>query len=494
MKKYLLEITVFVSGTVVMVFELVGSRLVAPYLGTSIYVWTALIGVILASLSLGYWIGGRLADKSASYNNLGWIIFLAGIGVVIPAFVKNLVFESFLGSWNQVDWAALISAIILFSLPSFLLGIVSPYAVRLKIRDLNNSGQIVGNLYALSTAGSIAGTFLAGFLIIPLLGVTKIIFLLAATLVLLSFFLLREKLWYRLFVLLFLISSIFVVSWLEQRQYKQTGEISFSTPYNEVKIFSGTDAETGRPTLNLATDRFGRQSTMFLDGDDLSAKYTRFYRLAEHFNPNFQKTLMIGGAAYIYPEYYLRQYSSSTIDVVEIDPKLTALAREYFSLKDDARLKIIHDDGRVFLNRNEMKYDVVLLDAFNSISIPSQLATQEAAQKVSEALTDDGVVLVNIISAAEGERSSFLQAEYMAYQSVFPQVLAFVVNSPDKPEQTQNIMLVALKSPQKPVLSSLDQELDSFLKQLYRGKIEPNRRMITDDYAPVDHYMSQVLL
>ncbi|PJA09676.1 spermidine synthase, partial [Candidatus Falkowbacteria bacterium CG_4_10_14_0_2_um_filter_41_15] len=98
------------------------------------------------------------------------------------------------------------------------------------------------------------------------------------------------------------------------------------------------------------------------------------------------------------------------------------------------------------------------------------------------------MVLVNIISAAEGERSSFLQAEYMAYQSVFPQVLAFVVNSPDKPEQTQNIMLVALKSPQKPVLSSLDQELDSFLKQLYRGKIEPNRRMITDDYAPVDHY------
>ncbi len=494
MKKYLLEITVFVSGAVVMVFELVGSRLVAPYLGTSIYVWTALIGVILASLSLGYWLGGKLADESASYHNLGWIIFFAGIGVVIPAFAKNLVFESFLGSWNQVDWAALISAIILFSLPSFLLGIVSPYAVRLKIKDLNNSGQIVGNLYALSTAGSIAGTFLAGFLIIPLLGVTKIIFLLAATLVLLSFFLLQEKFWPRLFVLLFLLSSILAVSWLEHWQYAKTGQISFSTPYNEVKIYKSTDVRTGRPTLNLATDRFGRQSTMFLDGSDLSSEYTRFYRLAEHFKPNFQKTLMIGGAAYIYPEYYLRQYPSSTIDVVEIDPKLTALAREYFSLQDDARLKIIHEDGRVFLNRQETKYDVVLMDAFNSISIPSQLATQEAAQKISAALTDNGVALVNIISAAEGERSSFLRAEYAAYQSVFSQVLVFVVNNPENPQQAQNIMLVALKSPQKPTLSSLDKELNSFLSHLYQGKIEPNKRMITDDYAPVDHYMSQVLL
>ncbi|MEI7620438.1 MAG: fused MFS/spermidine synthase, partial [Candidatus Falkowbacteria bacterium] len=339
MKKYLLEITVFISGAVVMVFELVGSRLVAPYLGTSIYVWTALIGVILASMSLGYFIGGKLADKSATYTNLGWIIFMAGIGVVIPAFIKTIVLESFLRVFNQLDVAALFSSIILFSIPAFLLGVVSPYAVRLKMKDLNLSGQTVGNLYALSTAGSIVGTFLAGFVIIPLMGVTKIIFLLSAVLVLLSLFLLSDKFWYRLLVLLFLISSIFVTSWSEKRQYERTGNISFSTPYNEVSIFKGVDTATGRPTLSLSTDRFGRQSTMFTDGSDLSYDYGRFYRLMEHFNPGFKDTLMIGGAAYIYPQYYLREYSESTMDVVEIDPKLTDLARKYFSLKDNPRLQ-----------------------------------------------------------------------------------------------------------------------------------------------------------
>lgn len=494
MKKYLLEITVFISGAVVMVFELVGSRLIAPYLGTSIYVWTALIGVILASMSLGYFIGGKLADKSATYANLGWIIFFAGIGVVFPAFIKTTVLELFLGVWTQLDVAALFSAIVLFSVPSFLLGIVSPYAVRLKMKDISLSGQTVGNLYALSTAGSIAGTFLAGFVIIPLMGVTKIIFLLSAVLVLLSLFLLSDKFWSRLLVLFLLVSSIFATSWLEKRQYEQTGRISFSTPYNEVAIFKGVDAATGRPTLSLSTDRFGRQSTMFTDGLDLSYGYGRFYRLIEHFNPGFQDTLMIGGAAYIYPQHYLRKYPESTMDVVEIDPKLTDLARKYFSLKDDPRLQIIHEDGRVFLNQNEKKYDVVLMDAFNSISIPPQLASKEAVERVYNSLDDDGIVLVNIISAAEGKRSAFLKAEYMAYQAVFPQVLVFTVNLPDQPATAQNLMLVALKSAVKPEMFSVDPEINSFLKNVYAGVIEPSDSMITDDYAPVDHYMSEVLL
>ncbi len=492
--KYILGITVFTSGAVVMIFELVGSRLIAPYLGTSIYVWTALIGVILASLSLGYWVGGRLADKSASRANLGWIIFLAGIGVVIPAFIKTIVMESLLGLVHNLSWVALFSALILFSIPSFLLGIVSPYAVRLKIENLNDSGRTVGDLYALSTAGSIVGTFLAGFWIIPSLGVTRIIFLLAAILILLSILLISEKFFYRLFILIFFISAIFVSSWLDGVNYARAGSISYSTPYNEVMIYKGTDVKNGRPTLNLSTDRFGRQSTVYLDGDDLASEYGDFYRLMEYFNPGFKETLMIGGAAYIYPQYYLKKYPEASIDVVEIDPKLTDLARQYFSLKDDNRMKIIHEDGRVFLNQNKKKYDVVLMDAFNSISIPSQLATQEAVQRVYDSLDDDGIVLVNIISAAQGKRSLFLRAEYMAYKSIFPQAMVFSVNSPDDPGKAQNLMLIASKSEKKmEIAENNDPEMNSLLKRLYTGKIEPNERMITDDFAPVDYYMSEVL-
>ncbi|MEI7620808.1 MAG: fused MFS/spermidine synthase, partial [Candidatus Falkowbacteria bacterium] len=189
-----------------------------------------------------------------------------------------------------------------------------------------------------------------------------------------------------------------------------------------------------------------------------------------------------------------RKYPESTMDVVEIDPKLTDLARKYFSLKDDPRLQIIHEDGRVFLNQNEKKYDVVLMDAFNSISIPPQLASKEAVEKVYNSLDDQGMVMVNIISAAEGKRSAFLKAEYMAYKAVFPQVMVFTVNLPDQPTTAQNLMLVALKSAVKPEMSSADPEINSFLQNLYTGVIEPNDSMITDDYAPVDHYMSEVLL
>lgn len=494
MRRYLLEITVFVSGAVVMIFELAGSRLVAPYLGNSIYVWSALIGVILASLSLGYWWGGRIADRQASYQNLGWIIFLAGASLSFPAFIKDIILGSTLGSWHHVAAAALIASFALFALPSFFLGLVSPYAVRLKMKDLNHSGRTVGNLYALSTAGSIGGTFLAGFVIIPLLGTIKIIFLLAAILVLLSFFLLAAKRWPRLVVLLLLATAIPFTAWAEKAEYRSAGRISFSTPYNEVTISTLIDGASGRQVINLATDRFGHQSSRFVDSVDLVSPYTKFYRLAEHFNPNFQKTLMIGGGAYVFPQYYLKAYPQARIDVVEIDPELTKLAKEYFSLSNDPRLQIIHKDGRSYLNQNQEKYDVVLMDAFNSISIPPQLTTKEAVQKIADSLTPEGVVLVNVISAVSGPRSAFFQAEYATYQSVFPQVLIFAVNRPDLPEMAQNIMIVALKSPSVPSLESSSPDIQAFLQNTSQPQLEAEKGILTDDYAPVDYYMSRILL
>jgi spermidine synthase len=227
---------------------------------------------------------------------------------------------------------------------------------------------------------------------------------------------------------------------------------------------------------------------------DLVSPYTRFYRLAEHFNPDFKKTLMIGGGAYVFPQYYLKAYPQASIDVVEIDPELTSLAKGYFSLPDDPRLHIIHQDGRSYLNQNQEKYDVVLMDAFNSISIPPQLTTKEAVQKIYDSLADDGVVLVNVISAVSGSRSAFFEAEYATYQSVFPQVLVFVVNRPDLPEMAQNIMIVALKSPSEPILEGSSPDIQAFLKNISQPQSGAGKEILTDDYAPVDYYMSQILL
>ena len=190
MKKYLLEIVVFICGADLMILEMVGSRVLAPYLGTSIYVWTSLIGVILGCLSLGYWTGGKLADKQANPRTLSSIIFLSAISITLVSFFKEYLITHIQNIIiNDPRVITTVAALILFGPPSTLLGIVSPYAAKLRINSLSSSGSTVGTLYAISTIGSIVGTFLAGFFLIAFLGNTRILIVLAISLAGASFLL-----------------------------------------------------------------------------------------------------------------------------------------------------------------------------------------------------------------------------------------------------------------------------------------------------------------
>ncbi len=184
MRKFFLEITVFICGAVVMAFEIVGSRMLGPYVGTSVFVWTGIIGVILLCLSLGYYYGGKIADKTPDFKLLAMIILFAGLFIGISTLVKDGLLNMLLNVFSDVKLISLLASFILFSVPSVLLGMVSPFAARLKIKTLDKSGSAVGNLYAISTLGSITGTFLAGFYLIPSFGVTSILYLLALILVL----------------------------------------------------------------------------------------------------------------------------------------------------------------------------------------------------------------------------------------------------------------------------------------------------------------------
>src|SRR3989338_3749455 len=153
--KYILEIAIFICGAVVMIFELVGSRVLGPYFGTSIFVWTSLIGIILGGLSLGYYFGGKIADKKPSLNILSLIIFLSAIFIGLTNFIKNFLLIFLQNNISDIRVSSVIASLILFLPASFLLGMVSPYAAKLKLDSLNTSGSIIGNLYAISTAGSI---------------------------------------------------------------------------------------------------------------------------------------------------------------------------------------------------------------------------------------------------------------------------------------------------------------------------------------------------
>jgi spermidine synthase len=488
-----LEITAFLCGAIVMVFELVGSRVLGPYFGTSIFVWTSLIGIILGSLSLGYYLGGKLADKKPSFSNLSLIVLLAAIFIGLTIYTKDSLLLILQSNFADIRFTSIFASLILFLPTSVLLGMVSPYTVKLKMENLNTSGSTVGNLYAISTAGSIFGTFLSGFYLIPKFGTNKLLIILAITLIAVSFLLsIKKYTKIKLSIFAIIITGYFLTGGLSD-VFAKTGVIDVDTAYNRIWIYDRVDPRTNKSVKMMGINN-ENHSSMFLDSDELVNEYTKYYNLAEHFFPDFKKALMFGGAGYSYPKSFLLKYPEATIDVVEIDPMITELAKKYFRLKDDPRLTIYHEDGRVYLNKTQEKYDVIFGDAFTSrYSLPYQLTTQEAIQKKYNILNDNGVVLLNIISAVEGEQSEFLRAEYATYKTIFPQVYLFPVQNPDDGSNVQNVILVALKSPTIPKLKSANLVLNRYLQHLWEKDVVTDLPILTDDYAPVDYYINKTI-
>ncbi|MFP5212797.1 MAG: fused MFS/spermidine synthase [Acidobacteriota bacterium] len=489
----MLEVIVFLCGAVVMILELVGSRILAPYMGTSIVVWTSLIGIILGCLSIGYWWGGKLSDEKPSYRVLSAIILLAGFFIAGIAVSKSFVLALLQSSGGNIHIVSTVATILLFAPPSILLGMVSPYAVKLKMNDLQRSGSTVGSLYAISTMGSIVGTFLAGFFLIAFFGSTNILIIMSVVLAVASFLAYSGDRRVKAASL-----SIFVMLFVGANLYDNylagLGVHDIDTDYNRVLVYRSTDGATARPIEVMVTNPHGKQSSMFIDDPiELATPYTKFYKMAPHFKPGVKKVLMLGGGGYSFPKYAMHHYPEMTMDVVEIDPGMTELARRFFALEDNPRLKVIHEDARTFLNKTGERYDVVLGDTFNAhYSIPFHVSTVETVRRLYDVLADDGVVLANTIAAIEGDEGRFLRAEYATFKAVFPQVYLFPVSNPYNGSRWQNVMIVALKSTDTPAFRSQDPAIDELLCNRWTKPVPLDLPILTDDYAPVDRYVTSL--
>jgi len=492
-RPFILNLTVFVCGAVVMVYEIIGSRIVSPYIGASTYVWTSLIGVILGALSLGYWLGGKLADRTPDVRILASAVFVAGGLVSLTILLKDVVL-AFVASANVgLEIRSVLAAAFLFAPASVALGFVTPYAVRLNIVSVDESGRTVGRLYALSTIGSIAGTFAAGFFLLPFVGSVRTLYIIAATLIGLS--LLLAPLAFTRFNFGVLTLFVLAIAGSEFGRYmlfRSSALHDIDTEYSRVQVFQTTQPSSGRKFQAMATDPYFVQSAMFLDGDDLVFQYNHFYHLLRYYRPDFRQTLMIGGAGFTFPREYLRAYPEATMDVAEIDPKMTEIARRFFRLQDDQRLAIYHEDGRTFLNRSPSgKYDVILMDAFGSLfSVPYQLTTVEAVREFHRALDEEGIVIFNLGSAIRGEGSRFLQAEFRTYQEVFEQVQLFKVNLDYTDEHLQNLMIVACKRQCRSEETRADEYIANLLTHRYDRDLPLPLPVLTDDLAPVEYYNS----
>ena len=485
----MLHCCIFLCGAALMIIELTGSRILAPFLGTSLVVWTSLIGIILASLSLGAWWGGSLADRHPQARILGRIVLLAAWATAGIGLSKTWVLE-FLQGAGTLHIVAIVATMALFAPAAVLLGMVAPFAVRLCLEDPAYTGRTAGRLYAISTVGSIVGTFLAGFVLIAWVGSTSILFITAATLTLASWMAEPSTKTLKGVSLVIFGLAVFFTrqqdSWREQRGFLDT-----DTPYNRVLVYTGKEEGTNRPTREMITGPQGRQSAMYLDDPTaLAVPYTRFYRLAEYYRPKMRHMLVLGGGGYSFPKYALAHYPELLIDVVELDPGMTALARTHFALIDNPRLRIIEEDARTFLQKTGSNYDVILCDVFTShYSIPFHLVTVEAIGLMRSALTPNGVVLVNLLASPEGVSNRFYKALYATFKTAFPEIQTYAVSDPADKHLWQNIILAASTVPPPGV--SNDADMQKMLAHALPAPLE-NIPPFTDEFAPVDRYITEL--
>ena len=470
-RSYRYEIIAALCGAVVMILELVGARMSAPFFGTSIYVWTAMIGVILGALSVGYWYGGVMADRKADDDGLMRIIFFAACTVLLTVMVQGWLLPKVADLPVDLRLQALLGAFLLFAPPALLLGIVSPYVAKLRLSSISTVGQSIGRLYAAGTLGSIVGTFLAGYWLVAWFGNHTLGLALVAVLVLVSFSATTSG-WVKRRVLLAVAA---VVLMLIPSSLPPGVVADVDSAYSRYQV---AERQGGDMTMRLlTTDRFSIQSAQIVGMPlVLPLEYTMSFDKALD-NSDAKRVLVIGGGTYTFPSVAAAKDPKRRVTAVEIDPTLNDIARKYFAYEDRPNLEIINQDGRTYLNGlSENSFDIVFLDAFSSLTPPYQLTTFEAAQLVSRALSQRGVAVANVVGSPEDD--SFTSAMYSTYRKVFRHVAAYPVFPGSDPNMRQNILFIMTD--------------DAAAADCYRTvfdaplPIASDGMILTDDFAPVE--------
>jgi spermidine synthase len=451
-----LYVVVFMCGAVLMSVEMAGSRVLNPFFGSAIFVWGSLIGVVMAALAAGYYIGGVASDRMPSFGVLCGVIGAAGFFVAImPGFTVPLC-SAIDRAFPGPRAAPLIASVLLFLVPGILLGMVSPFAVKLSARDLGSLGNVAGKLYALSTAGSIVGTLLTAFVLIPLIGTMKLVFALGITLILIAA--IGFAVIWRLQKTTPVIAAALVLAcgvtclagypegpgaeitqWYD---YERPHRLVYWTDsaYHLILVteqdkYRETGSDVARPRRVLRfNDR--TQSAIYIDESvydrptdtlkkfESAVGYTDLLHLGLIFCPDARRALFVGGGGGIGPTEFARDYGMRC-EVIEIDPEVERIAREYFHIDD--RIEYHIGDGRRVLNRLEGGYDLIVLDAYSSGGhIPAHLTTREYLELCRQKLAPGGVLVSNVISALKDKGSEFYQSEYRTMRAAgFPTIYTF---------------------------------------------------------------------
>ncbi len=508
-RRYLYVLT-FVAGITTLGVELTASRLLDPWFGNSLFVWASLIGLILFCLAIGYWLGGRIADRSPHLLTLLRLTGLAALGVGLVPVVARPVLQTASRGMADFDVGLIVGSmaavLTLLAIPVTLLGCVSPFALRLALSDVQSSGAVAGRLYALSTAGSIIGSFLPVLVLIPSIGTRRTFALLALTLsVTVLIGLARVRRWRDALALLALAG---LVGWLG---FRPTGALKPAAGL----LFETESAFNYIQVLDLGVERQLRLN----EGEGIHSVYRPqggradgiwdYFLLAPAFNrapygPEQVHRLYVGGlAAGTIPRLFTEAYGPILIDGAELDPAIIAAGRDWF----DMNLENLHAtaiDARRFLanlpDTASARYDVIAVDAYRPPYIPFHLTTVEFFELARTRLTANGVVAVNV--GRTSTDTSLVDAIAATMQTVFPSV--YIMDEPNNDSQLGNSLVVATVQPT--VLADLQANLPRFnqplLAEVARGAAPharpalpaPGTPIFTDDRAPVEQVVHTLVL
>ena len=479
--------------------ELSASRLLAPYFGSSNLVWANLIGLILIYLTAGYYLGGRLADRfphpAALYQIIAWGAFLVGL---VP-FAARPLLRGISGELSvaQVDVliGSFIGVLALFALPVTLLGCVSPFAIRLAVRDVGQAGNIGGGIHALSALGSILGTFLPVLVLVPAVGTRATFLVFSGVLLLVALIGLFRAVPRLGWVYLLLPLALAVLAWL--------------LPGGVVRAADGLIYEAESAYNYIQVVDWDRRYLLLNEGQGMHSVYDPdrvltygtwdFFLIAPFFNPppytpdRVDSLCLIGLAAGTVSKQYTAIFGQIPIDGVEIDPQIVRVGREYFDMTEP-NLNVVVADGRTFLARTTRRYDVVGVDAYRLPYIPWHLTSVEFFGQVRHHLTDEGVVAINVGHTDSDWR--LVEAMVATLGQVFSSV--HVINVRD----TFNAIVVATVQPTEAAnleanLSGLTHPLLADVAQRALANLHPvapSEVVFTDDKAPVEHLTNFVVL
>lgn len=511
-RRVFLLLAAFLAGASVMIIELAGNRILAPWFGNSLYTWTGLIGVILMSISAGYYLGGYLADKRPDYVVLSHLLAVSAfLTVLVPIVSSGL--EKSIGSLDVV-WGPVLATLILFAVPGCLLASVSPFAIRLisLLSDDKSVGISAGSIGMVATLGSVIGTFGSGFLLIPHLRL-KTVFLVTglvlgvlalAGYVLFSSRLRANKLLALGPVLFFALLAIVVASMLGRSNEAIVaglpGTVTFerNTFYHTIRVveIDTSDGDTAR-FLKLDTTEEGSQ---YVGSDEMVSRYQDYWQLAKLFSPHLKRAAFLGGGAFTMPEAVADAFPDARIDVVEIDPAVIEVGREFFRLDEYMQINAVADDARRFLRLSPSRYDLIFGDAYHGARcVPSHLVTREFFELVKARLSPGGVYVMNIAGTSQGDGAVLFRCAAKTLSEVFEHQAVFCTN-PDEPERVQNVFIVA---------ASHDLELDEVRSRpgeeghlaadLFTGYLPPDDYdlsdgvVFTDDRNPVEFLVARSL-